>query len=157
MAEKAMAPHSSTLTQKIAWAEELGRLQSIGSLRVGYDWVTSFSVFTFTLTFHFLALEKEMAAHSSVLAWRIPRSVKPGGLPSVGSHRVGHNWSDLAAVAAGFYERREFHVVQNFIPSSDSVSLYSPFLFLLGLIKVISEIVLCVAKSISELIASNGN
>ena len=53
----------------------------------------------FTLTFHFHALEKEMATHSSVLAWRIPGTAEPGGLPSVGSHRVGHNWSDLAAAA----------------------------------------------------------
>ena len=45
-------------------------------------------------------LEKEMATHSSVLAWRIPGTGKPGGLPSMGSHRVGHDWSDLAAVAA---------------------------------------------------------
>ena len=45
-------------------------------------------------------MEKEMAAHSSVLAWRIPGTVEPGGLPSVQSHRVGHNWSDLAAAAA---------------------------------------------------------
>ena len=51
----------------------------------------------FTFTFHFHALEKEMATHSSVLAWRIPGMGEPGGLPSVGSHRVGHNWSDLAA------------------------------------------------------------
>ena len=41
-----------------------------------------------------------MATHSSVLAWRIPGTGKPGGLPSMGSHRVGHNWSDLAAAAA---------------------------------------------------------
>ena len=54
----------------------------------------------FTFTFHFHALEKEMATHSSVLAWRIPGTGKPGGLLSVGSHRVGHDWSDLAAVAA---------------------------------------------------------
>ena len=54
----------------------------------------------FTSTFHFHALEKEMATHSSVLAWRIPWTEKPGGLPSVGSHRVGHNWSDIAAAAA---------------------------------------------------------
>ena len=56
------------------------------------------SVFTFT--FHFLALEKEMATHSSVLAWRIPGMGEPGGLPSMGSHRVGRDWSDLAAAAA---------------------------------------------------------
>ena len=54
----------------------------------------------FTFAFHFHALEKEMATHSSVLAWRIPGTGKPGGLPSVGSHRVGHDWSDLAAAAA---------------------------------------------------------
>ena len=53
----------------------------------------------FTFTFHFHALEKEMATHSSVLARRIPGTVEPGGLPSMGSHRVRHNWSDLAAAA----------------------------------------------------------
>ena len=53
----------------------------------------------FTFTFHFHALEKEMATHSSVLAWRIPETGEPGGLPSMGSHRVGHDWSDLAAAA----------------------------------------------------------
>ena len=51
----------------------------------------------FTVTFHFPALEEEMATHSSVLAWRIPGMGEPGGLPSVGSHRVGHDWNDLAA------------------------------------------------------------
>ena len=51
----------------------------------------------FPFTSHFHALEKEMAAHSSVLAWRIPGTGEPGGLPSLGSHRVGHDWSDLAA------------------------------------------------------------
>ena len=45
----------------------------------------------FTLAFHFHALEKEMATHSSILAWRIPGTGEPGGLPSVGSHRVGHD------------------------------------------------------------------
>ena len=55
----------------------------------------------FTFTFHFHALEKEMATHSSVLAWRIPRTGEPGGLPSMGSHRVGHDWSDLAAAVGG--------------------------------------------------------
>ena len=51
----------------------------------------------FTLTFHFHALEKEMATHSSVLAWTTPGTAEPSGLPSVGSHRVGHDWIDLAA------------------------------------------------------------
>ena len=54
----------------------------------------------FTFTFHFHALEKEMATPFSVLAWRIPGTGEPGGLPSMGSHRVGHDWSDLAAAAA---------------------------------------------------------
>ena len=54
----------------------------------------------FTFTFHFHALEKEMATQYSVLAWRIPGMAEPGGLPSVGSHRVGHDQSDLAAAAA---------------------------------------------------------
>ena len=53
----------------------------------------------FTFTFHFHTLEKEMATHSSVLAWRIPGTGEPSGLPSMGSHRVGHDWSDLAAAA----------------------------------------------------------
>ena len=54
----------------------------------------------FTFTFHFHALEKEMETHSSVLAWRIPGTGEPGGLPPMGSHRVGHDWSDLAAAVA---------------------------------------------------------
>ena len=83
-----MAPHSSTLAWKIPWMEEPGRLQSMGSLRVRHDWVTS------------LALEKEMATHSSVLAWRIPGTGKPGGLLSMG-RTVRHDWSNLAAAAVG--------------------------------------------------------
>ena len=57
----------------------------------------------FTFTFHFHALEKEMATHSSVLAWITPGTVEPGGLPSMGSHRVGHDWSDLAAAEVWFW------------------------------------------------------
>ena len=52
---------------------------------------TQLSDFTFTFHFFFPALEKEMATHSSVLAWRIPGTGEPGGLPSMGSHRVGHD------------------------------------------------------------------
>ena len=66
--------------------EKPGRLQSMGSLRVGHK-----SLSDFTFTFHFHALEKEMATHSSVLAWRIPGAGEPGGLPSLGSQRVGHD------------------------------------------------------------------
>ena len=75
-----MAPHSSTLAWKIPWMEEPGRLQSMGSLRVGHD---------FTSTFHFHALEKEMATHSSVLAWRIP-----GTGELLGCRLWGHTESD---------------------------------------------------------------
>ena len=78
-----MAPYSSTLAWKIPWAEESGRLQFMES-RI----VTRLSDFTFT--FHFHALEKEMATHSSVLAWRIPGTGEPG--------------SDLAAAAAAAAE-----------------------------------------------------
>ena len=60
----------------------------------------------FTFTFHFHALEKEMATYSSVLAWRIPGTEEPGGLRSVGSHRVGHDWSNLAAAAAAGWSKR---------------------------------------------------
>ena len=77
-----MAPHSSTLAWKIRWTEEPGRLQSMGSLRVGHD---------FTFTFHFHALEKEMATRSSILAWRIPGTVGPDGRLSMGLHRVGYD------------------------------------------------------------------
>ena len=79
----------------IKWDKEPGRLQGVAK-----SW-TRLSNFTFT--FHFHALLKEMATHSSVLAWRIPGTGKPGGLPSMGSHGVGHDWSDLAAEAAAAY------------------------------------------------------
>ena len=80
-----MAPHSSTLAWKIPWMEEPEMLQSMGLARSQ----TRLSDCTFT--FHFHALEKEMATHSSVLALRIPGTGDPGGLPSMGSHRVGHD------------------------------------------------------------------
>ena len=67
----------STIAWKIAWTEEPGRLQFMRSLRVGHD---------FTFTFHFHALEKEMATHSSVLAWRIPGTEEPGRRLSMCSH-----------------------------------------------------------------------
>ena len=70
----------------------------------------------FTLTFHFYALEKEMAAHSSVLAWRIPGTGEPGGLPSMRSHRVGHDWSDLAAAAA-VYNQNKYKLLMIFLLS----------------------------------------
>jgi len=68
---------------------------AIHGVAEGRTWLSDF-----TFTFQFHSLEKEMATHSSVLAWRIPGMGEPGGLPSVGLHRVGHDWSDLAAAAA---------------------------------------------------------
>ena len=91
--EKAMAPHSSTLAWKIPWAEEPGRLQSMGSLTVGHDWGTSLSLFIFmhwrrkwqpTQVF----LPEEFQGQGSLVGCRL-----------WGSHRVRHDWSDLAAAA----------------------------------------------------------
>ena len=79
--EKAMAPHSSTLAWKILWMEDAVHGVAEGQTRLS----------DFTFTFHFHALEKEMATHSKVLAWRIPGTGEPGGLLSMGSHRVGHD------------------------------------------------------------------
>ena len=75
-----MASHSSTLAWKIPWTEELGGLQSMGSLRVGHNRATSL-----------FRTGEGNGNHSSVLAWRIPGMGEPGGLLSMGSHRVGHN------------------------------------------------------------------
>ena len=82
--EKAMAPHSSTLLAwkmdgGAWWAAVHGVTKSQTRLR------------DFAFTFHYHALEKEMATHSSVLAWRIPGTEEPSGLPSMGLHRVGHD------------------------------------------------------------------
>ena len=87
-----MASHSSTLAWKIPWAEEAGGLHGIAKSRTRLG--------DFTFTFHFHVLEKEMATHSTVLAWRTPGTGEPGWLPSMGSRRVGHDGSALAAAAA---------------------------------------------------------
>ena len=93
---QAMAPHSSTLAWKIPWMEEPGRLQSMGSLRVGYDWATSLSLFTFM---HWrrkwqptpVFLPGESQGRGSLVGYQT----------SMGSHRVRHDGSDLAAAAMG--------------------------------------------------------
>ena len=89
-----MATHSSTLAQKMDRGNEKAPPAMDGeawqaAVHGAAKSRTRLSDFTFT--FHFHALEKEMATHSSVLAWRIPGTVGPGGLPSMGSHRVGHD------------------------------------------------------------------
>ena len=82
----------------------------------------------FTFTFHLHALEKEMATHSSVLAWRLPGMGKPGGLLSMGLHRVGHDWSDLAAAAAAAGKTtRPFRYDLNQIPYDYTVEVRTRF------------------------------
>jgi len=85
-----MAPHSSTLAWKIPWTEEPGGLQSMRSLRVRHDWVTSLSLFTFM---HW----RRKWQSTPVFLPGESQGLEPGGLPSMASHRVGHDWSDLAA------------------------------------------------------------
>ena len=94
--EKAMAPHSSTLAWKIPWVEEPGGLQSMGSLRVRHDWVTSLSLFTF------MHWRRKWQPTPVFLPGESQGRGSLGGLPSMGSHRVGPDWSDLAAVAAAY-------------------------------------------------------
>ena len=80
-----MAPHSSTLVWKIPWIGGAwwAAVHGVANSQTQLNDVT--------FIFHFHALEEEMATHSSVLAWRIPGTGEPGGLPSMGSHRVGHD------------------------------------------------------------------
>ena len=113
-----MATHSSILAWRIPGTGEPVGLPTMASHRVGHNWSSvslisrvpamnprwaeekrvvflslhdALPICDFTFTFHFHALEKEMATHSSVLAWRIPGMGEPGGLPSTGSHRVRHD------------------------------------------------------------------
>ena len=135
ISEKAMAPLSSTLAWKTPWTEESGRLESMGSLRVGYDWATWLSLFTFMhwrrkwqptpvflpgesqgrgtlvgcccpwgrtesdmtewLHFHF-SLSCTGEGNGNPLQCP-PGMGKPGGLPDMGLHRVGHNWSESSS------------------------------------------------------------
>ena len=112
-----MSSHSSILAWRILWTEELAAYSSLricalltasgtpfqyscleNPMDGGPWWAAVHGVAKswtrlsdFIFTFHFYALEKEMATHSSVLTWRIPGTGEPGGLPSMGSHRVGHD------------------------------------------------------------------
>ena len=104
--EKQMAIHCSTIAWKIPWTEEPGRLQSMGSQRVGHDYVTSLWAFLVAQRVKRLPamwetrvqslgqedpLEEVMATHYSILAWKIPWTEEAGGLLSMGSQRVGHD------------------------------------------------------------------
>ena len=103
-----MATHSSSL----AWKNLMER----GAWQAAVHGVAKSRIrlSDFTFTFHFHALEKEMATHSSVLAWRIPGTGEPTGLPSVGLHRVRHDWSDLAVAAA---DVGQFFFSQKYLPA----------------------------------------
>ena len=96
-----MAPHSSTLAWKIPQMEEPGRLQSMGSLRVGHDWVTSLSLFTFM---HW----RRKWQPTPVFLPGESQGREAWWLPSMGSHRVRHDWSDLAAAAALLTSKQSF-------------------------------------------------
>ena len=87
-----MAPHSSTLAWKIPWMEEPGRLKSMGSLRVGHDWATSLSLFTF------MHWRRKWQPTPLFLPGESQGRGEAGGLPSMGSHRVRQDWSDLVVV-----------------------------------------------------------
>ena len=87
------ATHSSTLAWKNPMDGETW-WAAVHGVQESRTWLSNF-----IFIFHFHAVEKEMATHSSILARRIPGSEETGGLPSMGSHRVGHNWSNLAAAA----------------------------------------------------------
>ena len=90
-----MAPYPSTLAWKIPWMEEPGRLQSMGSLRVGH---TERLHFPFSLS----CIGEGNGNPLQCSCLENPGMEDPGGLPSLGSHRVGHDWSDLAAAAAPY-------------------------------------------------------
>ena len=94
-----MAPHSSTLALRIPWMEEPGRLQSMRLLRVRHNWATSLSLFTF------MHWTRKWQPTPVFLPGESHGRGEPGGLPSTGSHRVGHDWHDLVAAAADMSSR----------------------------------------------------
>ena len=119
-----MAPHSSTLAWQILWTEEPGRLQSMGSLRVGHDWATSLSLFTF------MRWRRKWQPTPVFLPGESQGGQSLVGCPSMGLHRVGHDWSDLAVP----YIAKQYSILSTspniFIHSIDKHLVY----FHLGLI-----------------------
>ena len=115
--ENGLATHCSILAWEIPWTEEPGGLQSMGRKRVRHDFMTKqqhsitepslmgFKVGCFYNKLWYI-MEKAMAPHSSTLAWRIPGTGEPGGLPSMRSHRVGHDWSNLAWYIISFSPKK---------------------------------------------------
>ena len=116
-----MAPHPSTLAWKIPWTEEPGGLQSMGSLRVRHDWVTSLSLFTF--------MHWRRKWQPTPVGWRIPGTGAPGRLPSMGSHRVRCDWNNLAAAAAQHLAERTWCVSEpQFFKSANEYAYFSQLL-----------------------------
>ena len=113
--EKEMATHSSTLAWKIPWMEESRRLQSMGSQRVELD-MTEWLHFHFYTSFILIYSEKAMVPHSSILAWKIPWMEEPGGLQSMGSQRVGHDWGTSLSPFTFMHWRRKWHPTPVFLP-----------------------------------------
>ena len=113
--EKAMAPHSSTFAWKILWTEEPGRLQSMGSLE---------SDTTERLHFHFSLLCIGEGNGNPLQCSCLENPRKPGGLPSMGSHRVRHDWSDLAVAAAGWKRGLHHYLASNDKHLQGTRSLY---------------------------------
>ena len=101
----------------------------------------------FTFTFHFHALEKEMATHSTVLAWRIPGMGEPGGLPSMGSHRGGHDWSDLAAAAVISDTEHFFTHQLTFCKSCLEKCLFRPIAYFWITIPLLFLVLSCMCSS----------
>ena len=101
-----MASHSSTLAWKIPWMEEPGRLQSMGSLRVGHDWATSLSL---------SCIRERNGNISNLLAWKIPGMEEPGRLQSMGSQRVRHDWVTSLSFCGSFW-RRKWQLTPVFLP-----------------------------------------
>ena len=117
--EKEMATHSSTFAWKIPWAEEPDSLQSMGSLRVGHDWVTSLSLFTFM---HW----RRKWQPTPVFLPGESQGREPHGLPSMGSHRVGHDWSDLVVVVSVKTDYRK-HICLGLGSELKKISLFQEF------------------------------
>ena len=103
-----MAPHSSTLAWKIPWMEEPGRLHAVHEVTKSR---TRLSDFTFT--FHFHALEKEMATHSSVLAWRIPGTEEPGRKPVYGVAQSRTRLKRLSSSRKGYNDKNNNSTLNN--------------------------------------------
>ena len=115
--EKGAATHFTILACRIPWTERPGWLQHSGSQRIGHNW----AIFACSLSwlFFFLPLintEKAMAPHSSTLAWKIPWMEEPGGLQSMGSLQVGHDWATSLSLFTFMRWKRKWQPTPEFLP-----------------------------------------